>query len=96
MVPGQGCTVVVVVEKAGVEYLRYVAEARNLVGAGAAGEELACACPEGLFDGEETLALDEGAFDLAVVDSRVDGVADVLETQLVFDTAHVEVHDSPS
>jgi hypothetical protein len=34
--------------------------------------------PEGFFDGEEALALDECAFDLAVVDGGVDGVADVL------------------
>lgn len=58
--------------------MRYVSEARDFVGSWSAGEELAVAGPEGFFEGEETLALDEGAFDLAVVDGGVDGVADVL------------------
>ncbi len=35
--------------------------------------------PEGFLDGEEAHALDEGAFDLAVVDGRIDGAADVHE-----------------
>lgn len=33
--------------------------------------------PEGFFDGEESLSLYEGAFDLAVVDGGVDGAPDV-------------------
>jgi hypothetical protein len=41
---------------------------------------LAALGPEGFFDGEEALALDEGAFDLAVVDGGVDGVADILKS----------------
>lgn len=78
MVPRQGFTVVVVAEQARVEDLRNIAEARDLVCAGPAGEELAGASPERFFDGEEALALDEGAFDLAVIDCGVDRVADVL------------------
>ena len=72
MVPAQRVALVVVSQHTRVEDLRDVAEAGDLVGAWAAGEELACACPEGLFDCEEALALDEGAFDLAVVYCRVD------------------------
>jgi hypothetical protein len=34
--------------------------------------------PEGFFDGEEAHALDEGAFDLAIVEGRVDAFANVL------------------
>lgn len=34
--------------------------------------------PEGFFDGEETHALDKGAFDLAVVEGRIDAFANVL------------------
>ena len=34
--------------------------------------------PEGFFDGEEAHALDECAFDLAVVEGRIDAFANVL------------------
>jgi hypothetical protein len=78
MVPGQWVPVVVVAQQRRVEDLRDVAEAGDLVSARPAREELAVARPEGFFEGEEALALDEGAFDLAVVDGGVDGVADVL------------------
>lgn len=55
-----------------------VPEAGDLVCAWAAGEELTgVPLPEGFFDGEEALSLDESAFDLAVVDGRVDGASDV-------------------
>ena len=67
-------------EQAHVEDLGDVAEAGDLVGSRPAREELARgAVPEAFFRGEEALALDEGAFDLAVVDGRVDGAADVHE-----------------
>jgi hypothetical protein len=80
MIPRQGVPVVVVAQHARVEDLRDVAEAGDFVGSRAAGEELAALGPEGFFDGEEALALDEGAFDLAVVDGGVDGVADILKS----------------
>jgi hypothetical protein len=67
-----------------VEDLRDIAEARNLVRAGTTGVELAIAGPERLFEGEETLALQESAFDLAVIDGGIDGVAYIL---LVFSTS---------
>ena len=68
-----------VLEHADVELLRDVAEAGDFIRAGAAGEELAAgAVPEAFFGGEEADALDEGAFDLAVVDGGVDGAADIL------------------
>lgn len=78
MVPTQRLAVVVVSEQRGVEDLWDVGEAGDFVGSRAAGKELAVARPEGFFKSEEALALDEGAFDLAVVDGGVDGVADVL------------------
>ena len=78
MIPRQRIAVIVVPQQRGVEDLRDVAEPRDLVGSGSAGEELAVARPEGFFESEEALALDEGAFDLPVVDGGVDGVADVL------------------
>jgi hypothetical protein len=78
VVPSQGVAVVVVAQHACVEGLWDVAEAGDLVGAGPAGEELTRLGPEGFFEGEEAEALDEGAFDLAVVDGRVDRIADVL------------------
>jgi hypothetical protein len=58
--------------------LRNVAEAGDLVGPRAAREELSVASPECFFDGEETLALDECAFYLAVIDGWVDRVTNVL------------------
>lgn len=78
MVPVELVALVVVAEHGGVEDLGDVGEAGDLVGAGPLGEELAVARPEGFFEGEEALALDEGAFDLAVVDGGVDGVSGVL------------------
>lgn len=60
-----------------VELLWDIREARDLVGAGPAREELPGLGPEGFFHGEEAQTLDEGAFDLAVVDGGVDGAADV-------------------
>lgn len=64
-------------EEGDVELLRDVGEARDLVRAGPARGELPGARPEGFLDGEEALALHERAFDLPVVDGRVDGAADV-------------------
>ena len=67
-----------VFEQSDVHLLRDVAEAGDLVGPRPAGEELARgAVPQGLFGGEEALALDVGALDLAVVDGRVDAAPDV-------------------
>jgi hypothetical protein len=61
-----------------VKYLWDIAETRDLVCARTPSEELASACPEGLFDGEETLTLDERSFNLSVIYRWVDRVADVL------------------
>ena len=79
MVPVQLIAFVVVAQHGGVEDLRDVAEAGDFVGARTLGEELAVSLPEGFFECEEALALDEGAFDLAVVYGGVYGVACVLE-----------------
>lgn len=83
MVPAQRVALVVVAQHTCVEDLWDVAEAGDLVGAWAAGEELACTCPEGLFDCEKALALDKGAFDLAIVYGGVYGVAHILRVGLV-------------
>jgi len=66
-------------EHTGVEDLRNIAESGDLVCSGTPSEELAVSSPECLFDREETLALDECAFDLSVVYRWVDGVADILK-----------------
>ena len=79
MVPRQRVAVVVVAKHTGVEDLRNVAEAGDLVCSGTPSEELAVPSPECLFDGEETLALDECAFNLSVVYRWVDGVSDILK-----------------
>jgi hypothetical protein len=78
MTPRQRLTVVVVAKHAGVKYLWDIAETRDLVCARTPSEELASACPEGLFDGEETLTLDERSFNLSIIYRWVDRVADVL------------------
>ncbi len=63
-----------------VELLGDIAKRRDLIGAGPPSSQLAGGAePEGLLSGEEAHALDESALDLAVVDSRVDGAADVHE-----------------
>ena len=73
MIPAQRVTLVIITQHASVENLRDIREAWYFVGSGPAGEEGAGAgCPEGFFDGEEAEALEEGAFDLAVVYGGVD------------------------
>jgi hypothetical protein len=79
MVPVQFVAFVVVSQHGGVEDLRDVAEAGDFVGPWPFCEELAVGVPERFFEREEALALDEGAFDLAVVYGWVYGVACVLE-----------------
>ena len=79
MIPRQWLPVVVIAQHRGIEDLRDVAEPGDLVCAWSLGEELARGgVPKGFFDGEEALALNEGAFYLTVVDGRVDGVSHVL------------------
>jgi hypothetical protein len=78
MMPRQWLAVKIVAQQRDVEDLGYVCEARDLVGTGPLCVELAGGRPEGFFDREEALALDESAFYLAVVDGGVDGVAYVL------------------
>jgi len=79
VVPRQRVTVVIVAKHTGVEDLGDVAEAGDLVCTRPSSEELAVSSPECLFDGEETLALDECAFNLSVVYRWVDGVSDILK-----------------
>lgn len=79
MVPIELVAFVVISQHGGVEDLRDVAEAGDFVGSWALCEQLAVGVPEGFFEREEALALDEGAFDLAVVYSGVYGVACVLD-----------------
>jgi hypothetical protein len=78
MVPRQRFAPLVVLQHRRVEDLWYAAKARDLVGAWATRGELATARPEGFFGREEADALDEGAFDLAVVDGGVDGITNIL------------------
>ena len=79
MVPRQRFPIVVVSQQRRVEDLRYVTKTRDLVRTRTAREEVAFARPEGFFQCEEAETLDEGAFDLAVVDGWVDGLTDVLD-----------------
>jgi len=79
MVPRQRVAVIIMTKHTGIEYLRNIAEAGDLVCSGTPSEELAVSSPECLFDREETLALDECAFDLSVVYRWIDGVADILK-----------------
>ena len=60
-----------------VEFLRYITESGDLIGSWPSCSKLARLCPERFFHGEETETLDEGAFDLAVVNSGVDRTTDV-------------------
>lgn len=79
MIPGKRVAVIIIAQHGGVEDLGDIGEAWYFVGSGAAGYEGArVGGPEGFFEGEEAEALEEGAFDLAVVDGGVDGVAYVL------------------
>jgi hypothetical protein len=72
MMPRHWLPFAIVSQHRHVEDLRDIAETRDLVGSRTAGRELAICVPERFFDGEEALALDEGAFDLAVVYCGVD------------------------
>jgi hypothetical protein len=78
MVPRQRFAIVIVTQHRCIEDLRNIAESWDFIGSWAACEELARAGPKGFFNCEEPLALDEGAFDLTVVDRRVDRVAHIL------------------
>lgn len=79
MVPRQRVAVVIVAKHTGIEDLWDIAEARDLVCTRTPSEELAVSSPECLFHGEETLALDECAFNLSIVYRWVDRFADVLQ-----------------
>lgn len=64
-------------EETDVEFLRNVAEARDLVVPWSSGRELARLRPERFFHSEQTLALDERAFNLPIVDRWVYGSPDI-------------------
>ena len=64
-------------EQTDVEYLPDIRKSSDLVGSGPTGEELAILLLQCFLYREEALALDEGAFDLAVVDGGIDRAADV-------------------
>jgi hypothetical protein len=82
MIPIELIALVVVAKHCSVEDLRDVAKPGDFVGSGTFGEKLAVAGPEGFFEGEEALALDVGAFYLAVVYGGVYGVACILRREL--------------
>lgn len=79
MIPRKRSAFVVVAQHTSVEDLWDVTKTWYFVGSGPTGEELSGSGPESFFHGEETLTLNEGAFNLAVVDGRVDRIADVLQ-----------------
>lgn len=79
--PADRLALTVVLEHTNVELLRDVSKPRNLVRARSGGDEGACSgVPQRLFHGEEPLALDKGTLDLAIIQSRVDRVSNVLSS----------------
>jgi hypothetical protein len=83
MIPVELVAFIVVAQHGSIEDLRDVAEAGDFVRAGPLCEKLAVGVPEGFFEREKTLSLDEGAFDLSIVYGWVYRVARVLRKMLV-------------
>lgn len=79
VLPADRVALGIILQHADVELTRNVAESRDLVRSWAGCRQTAgLGIPQGFFEGEETLALDECSFDLAVIETGVDGVSNIL------------------